>query len=68
MALISDAGTPLVSDPGRAAGARGGGGGPRVVPIPGASAALAALVGSGIPAHPSTILGFLPRKGRRTHR
>ena len=63
LALISDAGTPLVSDPGervvRAAVARGH----RVVPVPGASAALAALVGAGLPAHPSTILGFLPRKG-----
>lgn len=64
LALISDAGTPLVSDPGErlvcAVAAETG----RVVPIPGASAALAALVGSGLPAHPSTILGFLPRKGK----
>jgi 16S rRNA (cytidine1402-2'-O)-methyltransferase len=63
LALISDAGTPLVSDPGerivRAVVEQG----LRVVPVPGASAALAALVGAGVPAHPSTILGFLPRKG-----
>jgi 16S rRNA (cytidine1402-2'-O)-methyltransferase len=64
LALISDAGTPLVSDPGErlvSAVAEATG---RVVPVPGASAALAALVGSGLPAHPSTILGFLPRKGK----
>jgi 16S rRNA (cytidine1402-2'-O)-methyltransferase len=63
MALISDAGTPLVSDPGERLVRAVVEAGARVVPIPGASAALAALVGSGIPAHPSTILGFLPRKG-----
>jgi len=64
LALISDAGTPLVSDPGQrlvSAVAEANG---RVVPVPGASAALAALVGSGLPAHPSTNLGFLPRKGK----
>ncbi len=64
LALISDAGTPLVSDPGerlvRAVAEAEG----RIVPVPGASAALAALVASGLPAHPATILGFLPRKGK----
>lgn len=63
MALISDAGTPLVSDPGERLVRAVVDAGARVVPVPGASAALAALVGAGIPAHPSTILGFLPRKG-----
>jgi len=62
VALVSDAGTPLVSDPGhrlvRAAVAAGH----EVVAVPGASAALAALVGAGLPEGPFTVLGFLPRK------
>jgi 16S rRNA (cytidine1402-2'-O)-methyltransferase len=64
VALVSDAGTPLVSDPGQRAVeavVRAGG---RVVPIPGPSATLAALVAAGLPALPFTMLGFLPRKGR----
>jgi 16S rRNA (cytidine1402-2'-O)-methyltransferase len=64
LALVSDAGTPLVSDPGAglvtAWAARGG----RVVPIPGASAVLAALVASGLPAARWSFEGFLPRRGR----
>ncbi len=63
IALISDAGTPLVSDPGARLVAAAVAAGLRVVPIPGASATLAALVASGITPHPCTILGFLPRKG-----
>jgi 16S rRNA (cytidine1402-2'-O)-methyltransferase len=64
LALISDAGTPLLSDPGarlvRAAiEAR-----VRVTPVPGPSALLAALVGSGIAADRFTFFGFLQRKGR----
>jgi 16S rRNA (cytidine1402-2'-O)-methyltransferase len=64
LALVTDAGTPLVSDPGAelvaAWAARGG----RVVPIPGASAVLAALVASGLPAARWAFDGFLPRRGR----
>lgn len=63
LALISDAGTPLVSDPGTRLVMSSVEAGVRVIPIPGASATLAALVGSGIVPHPCTILGFLPRKG-----
>ena len=64
--LVSDAGTPLVSDPGfrlaRAAVARG----LAVEALPGPSAILAALVVSGLPPYPFTFLGFPPRrKGRR---
>lgn len=64
LALVSDAGTPLVSDPGERLVARLLEAGHEVVPIPGPSAVLHALVGSGFPAVPFTFLGFLPRKGR----
>ncbi len=64
VALVTDAGTPLVSDPGgELVGAWADEGG-RVVPIPGASAVLAALVASGIPAPRWAFEGFLPRRGR----
>jgi 16S rRNA (cytidine1402-2'-O)-methyltransferase len=64
LALVSDAGTPLVSDPGEdlvaAWAARGG----TIVPIPGPSAALAALVASALPAARFAFEGFLPRRGK----
>ncbi len=63
MALISDAGTPLVSDPGARLIQAAVEAGIRVVPIPGASAVLAALVGSGMAGGAFTFLGFLERKG-----
>ena len=63
MALITDAGTPLVSDPGARLVAAAIDGGVRVVPIPGASALLAALVAAGLPAERFTFFGFLARKG-----
>ncbi len=64
LALVSDAGTPLVSDPGERLTARVLEAGFRVIPVPGPSAALAALVASGFPAVPFQFLGFVPRKGR----
>src|SRR5688572_8881770 len=68
VALVSDAGTPGLSDPGyeliRAAIDHG----VTVIPLPGASALLPALVASGLPTDAFTYLGFLPRKAsaRRT--
>jgi 16S rRNA (cytidine1402-2'-O)-methyltransferase len=64
LALVSDAGTPLVSDPGSRVVRAVIEAGFRVVPIPGPSAVMAALVASGLPFHRFTFLGFLPRKGR----
>jgi len=64
IALITDAGTPLVSDPGQRLVRAAIEAGIRVVPIPGASAVLAALVASGLDAQRYTFFGFLPRKGR----
>ncbi|MEA3278837.1 MAG: 16S rRNA (cytidine(1402)-2'-O)-methyltransferase [Pseudomonadota bacterium] len=61
VALVSDAGTPLISDPGfslvQAARARG----LRVVPVPGANAALCALCAAGLPCDRFLFLGFPPR-------
>lgn len=64
VALVSDAGTPLVSDPGYRLGQLALAGGHRVVPVPGASAPLAALVGSGMPSDAFMFAGFLPVKDR----
>lgn len=64
LALVSDAGTPLVSDPGGRVVDAVVEHGHRVVPIPGPSAVLAALVGSGLPAERFVFLGFPARKGR----
>jgi 16S rRNA (cytidine1402-2'-O)-methyltransferase len=61
IALVSDAGTPLVSDPGYRLGQ-----GATVTPLPGASAALAALAGAGLPTDRFLFLGFTPpRSGAR---
>lgn len=62
VALVSDAGTPLISDPGDRLVAAALEAGHSVVPIPGASALLAALAASGLPAVPFTFVGFLPRR------
>ncbi|MEO0077800.1 MAG: 16S rRNA (cytidine(1402)-2'-O)-methyltransferase [candidate division WOR-3 bacterium] len=69
VALVSDAGTPGISDPGfyliRAAVA----GGFRIVPVPGASSVLAALVVSGLPSDRFAFEGFMPKRdGRRRRR
>jgi 16S rRNA (cytidine1402-2'-O)-methyltransferase len=68
VALVSDAGTPTVSDPGADLIAAARDAGILVVPIPGPSAAAAALSASGLPADRYLFLGFLPRKGRERQR
>ena len=66
VALVSDAGTPLLSDPGERLVNAAIEHGHEVVPVPGPSAILAGLVASGLPCVPFTFLGFLPRKaGKR---
>jgi 16S rRNA (cytidine1402-2'-O)-methyltransferase len=62
VALVSDAGTPLVSDPGARLVSEAIQAGYDVVCVPGASAPLAALVSSGLNAERFTFVGFLPRK------
>jgi 16S rRNA (cytidine1402-2'-O)-methyltransferase len=67
VALASDAGTPLVSDPGYRLVGEALAAGHKVVPVPGASAVLAGLVASGLPTDAFLFAGFLPPKevGRR---
>lgn len=64
IALVSDAGTPAISDPGTRVVAAAHRLGVEVRTVPGPSALVAALAASGFPAAPSTFLGFAPRKGR----
>jgi 16S rRNA (cytidine1402-2'-O)-methyltransferase len=64
LALVTDAGTPVVSDPGADLVAAWAGEGGRVVPIPGASAVLAAVAASGVTGPRWSFEGFLPRSGR----
>jgi 16S rRNA (cytidine1402-2'-O)-methyltransferase len=64
IALISDAGTPLISDPGYRLVLRLRQAGIRVIPIPGASSVLAALSAAGLPADHFRFAGFLPRSGK----
>ena len=64
LALVTDAGTPLVSDPGAELASAWAAEGGAVVPIPGPSAVLAALVAAGLAAPRFAFEGFLPRSGR----
>jgi 16S rRNA (cytidine1402-2'-O)-methyltransferase len=63
LALITDAGTPLLSDPGARLVRAAIEAGVPVSPVPGASALLGAVVASGIDSERFTFFGFLPRKG-----
>src|SRR5919201_1274094 len=64
LALITDAGTPLLSDQGQRLVRAAIAAGIDVVPVPGASALLAALVASGLETERFTFFGFLPRAGK----
>jgi len=64
VALVSDAGTPLISDPGENLIRTAIGAGIRVEPIPGPSAILAALAASGYQTQPFTFLGFPPARSK----
>ncbi len=68
IAVVSDAGTPGIADPGAAIVAAALAAGVSVFPIPGANAALSALIGSGLPTERFAFHGFLPAKegARRT--
>jgi 16S rRNA (cytidine1402-2'-O)-methyltransferase len=62
IALVTDAGTPVVADPGQRLIAKAIEGGVKVVPVPGASAVTAALAASGYPADSFVFAGFAPPK------
>ena len=62
IALVSDAGMPGISDPGSWLAAEAIAAGIPVIPIPGANAALSALIASGLPTAEFTFIGFLPEK------
>lgn len=62
VALVSDAGTPLISDPGYRLVREAAEQGHRVIPVPGASATLAALSVAGLPTDRFFFVGFLPEK------
>jgi 16S rRNA (cytidine1402-2'-O)-methyltransferase len=67
VALVSDAGTPGISDPGARLISAAIGEGIRVVPLPGPTAAIAAVIASGLPTDSILFEGFLPhKKGRQT--
>jgi 16S rRNA (cytidine1402-2'-O)-methyltransferase len=65
VALVSDAGMPGISDPGEELVALAVGAGIPVVPLPGANAALSALVASALPTSRFMFAGFLPKTGAR---
>jgi 16S rRNA (cytidine1402-2'-O)-methyltransferase len=62
LALVSDAGTPVISDPGYELVQAALEAGHQVSPIPGPSAPISALIASGLPADKFLFLGYLPRK------
>ncbi len=64
LALVTDAGTPIVSDPGEGLVAAWAAAGGAVVAIPGASSVLAAIASSGVAGPRWSFEGFLPRSGR----
>lgn len=63
VALVSDAGTPGIADPGEDLVREAIGSGVPVVPLPGPVAAVTALIASGLPSSPFAFYGFLPARG-----
>lgn len=63
IALVSDSGTPLISDPGYELVSSCRRAGIQVIPVPGPSAAITALIGSGLPTDNFFFAGFLPARG-----
>jgi len=63
--LMSDAGTPSVSDPGYYVVSQAAMSGIQIVPVPGVSAVMTALVGAGFPTDAFTFYGFLPKKEKK---
>jgi 16S rRNA (cytidine1402-2'-O)-methyltransferase len=68
VALVSDAGTPVISDPGADLVGLVRASGITIVPVPGPSAVVTALSAAGLPADRYLFLGFIPRKGRERAR
>jgi 16S rRNA (cytidine1402-2'-O)-methyltransferase len=68
VALVSDAGTPVISDPGADLAAQARAAGITIIPIPGPSAVAVALSASGFSGDRYLFLGFVPRKGRERAR
>ena len=68
LALVSDAGTPLISDPGERLVRAAADAGHEIVPLPGPSAVLTALVSSGLASGSFVFLGFPARRGRERSR
>ncbi len=68
VALVTEAGTPLVSDPGYRLVTGAVEAGVKVVPVPGACAAVSALAASGLPTDRFTFLGYPPRKAGKLRR
>lgn len=68
VALVSDAGTPALSDPGERLVAAAVAAGHEVIPVPGPAAAIAALVASGLPTREFTFVGFVPKKSGERRR
>lgn len=62
VALVSDGGTPGISDPGALLVRQAQGAGHRIVPVPGPSAVIALMSSSGFPPGPFTFIGFLPHR------
>lgn len=68
IALVSDAGMPTIADPGYELAIDAINQEIPVIPLPGANAALTALIASGLPTHPFYFYGFLNRQRRRRKR